>query len=115
MNTIRNALVLCALLGAAITAQAQVNIPNPQAPGNSPDSAVRILAANDLMAERQITRWIRAHYPDWDADQPEYHNIGMERYAVVYITSRDKPGRRLYFRVQSNPNDPNDDSSFPGM
>lgn len=114
MKTILQAFVVCALLGAA-AAQAQVNLPNPQAPGNSPDSAVRILATNDLMIDRSIKRWLHSHYPGWDADPHEFMEIGMERYAVVYITSPNNPGRRIYFRVITNPNDPDGDSTFPGM
>jgi hypothetical protein len=101
----------------AFGAQAQVNIPNPMSPGNSPDSAVRVIATNDFMVERFIKRWLRAHYADWHADPHEYMNIGMEKYAVVYITSAGNPGRRVYFRVQSRPGDPDDsdsrDGSFP--
>ena len=31
--------------------------------------------------------------------------IGFERYAVVYITSPNNPGRRVYFRVMKNQNE----------
>jgi len=115
MKTIRHAFVVFTLLGAGAAAQAQVNIPNPQAPGNSPDSAVRIMATNELLADRQIQRWIRSHYPNWDADPTEYQDIGMERYAVVYISSSNAPGRRIYFRIITSGNDPDRDSPFPGM
>jgi hypothetical protein len=105
MKAMRIALVGMLL---AIGAQAQVNIPNPMSPGNSPDSAIRVIAANELMVERFIKRWIRSHYRDWHADPHEYMNIGMEKYAVVYITSPDSPGRRIYFRVQKHPGDPDE-------
>jgi len=66
------------------------------------------------MVDRFVQRWIRTHYPGWDADPIEYQDIGTERYAVVYITSSNNPGRRVYFRVQSRLNDPTDDGApFP--
>lgn len=110
--------ILVTLLGAASfaggIASAQVNMPPPGLPGSSPDYAVRVVAANDLMVDRFVQRWIRTHYPGWDADPIEYREIGVERYAVVYITSSNNPGRRVYFRVQSRFNDPNDDDApFP--
>jgi hypothetical protein len=108
---------LAALLGAtwlAATASAQINMPSPGLPGSSPDSAVRVVAQNELMVDRFVQRWLRTHYPGWDADPIQYQDIGMERYAVVYITSSNNPGRRVYFRVQSRLNDPTDDGApFP--
>jgi hypothetical protein len=111
MKTFRTALIACALLAAAGIAGAQVNIPDPGAPGNSPESAVRILATSELMVDRFIQRWLRAHYPNWHHEPHEMMDIGMERYAVVFISSPDNPGRRIYFRVQSRMNE--DDSAFP--
>ena len=106
--------VIITLLGAAGIASAQVNMPPPDLPGGSPDYAVRIVATNDLMVDRFVQRWIRTHYPGWDADPIEYQEIGPERYAVVYITSANNPGRRVYFRIQSRQGDPNDDGApFP--
>lgn len=112
MKTMRVALIL-GLLGVTGAAFGQVNMPTPGAPGTTPDTAVRIIATNELMVERFIKRWLRTHYPGWDADPHEFMEIGMERYAVVYITSANNPGRRVYFRVQQNPNDPDDSSPFP--
>lgn len=117
MKTFR--VVLVTLLGAASSglwgiASAQVNLPAPDLPGSSPGYAVRVVATNDLMVDRFVQRWLRTHYPGWDADPIEYQEIGMERYAVVYITSANNPGRRVYFRVQSRLNDPTDDDApFP--
>ena len=114
MKTLRNALVLVTLLGAGGAAYAQINMPNPGAPGGSPDTAVRIIATSDLMVDRYIKRWLRTHYPGWDADPHEYMEIGMERYAVVYITSSNNPGRRVYFRVKSSMSETDDDRGpFP--
>ena len=101
------------LLGAATFAFGQVNLPNPQAPGNSPDSAVRLVVTNDLMVDRQISRWLRQHYPGWTAEPHEITEIGPDRYAVVYITSANNPGRRVYFRLLRNQNE--DDSAFPSF
>ena len=112
MKTIER-LVVIALLGFAPLAGAQVNIPNPSAPGNSPDSAIRLVATNDLMVDHFISRWLRTHYPGWNADPHEFMEIGMERYAVVYITSQNNPGRRIYFRVMKNQNE--DESPFPQL
>ena len=111
MNTLKS-LVAIILLGLAPGAFAQVNIPNPQAPGNSPDSAVRLVATSDLMVDRFINRWIRTHYPGWNADPHEYTDIGFERYAVVYITSPNNPGRRVYFRVMKHQNE-DETAGFP--
>ena len=112
MKTLRTSLILFTLLGMAGVAGAQVNIPDPTAPGNSPDSAVRILATSELMVDRFIQRWLRTHYPNWNADPHQFQDIGMQRFAVVYISSPNNPGRRIYFRVQSRM-DEDDDGNFP--
>jgi hypothetical protein len=96
------------LLGAATLAGAQINLPNPGDPGASYDTAIRILGTNDLMLDRQIDRWLRTHYPGWNAEPLEFQELGNERYAVVYITSQSLPGRRVYFRVQRTPTEDND-------
>jgi hypothetical protein len=111
MKTIR-ILAALTLLGGPASAIGQVNLPNPQAPGNSPDSAVRIVATNELMVDRFITRWLRQHYPGWTADPHEFMDIGFERYAVVYISSPSNPGRRIYFRVMKDQNE-DERSPFP--
>ena len=111
MKTIR-ILAAITLLGGPALAFGQVNLPNPQAPGNSPDSAVRIVATNELMVDRFITRWLRQHYPGWTAEPHEFMDIGFERYAVVYITSPNNPGRRIDFRVMKDQNE-DDRSPFP--
>jgi hypothetical protein len=109
-----NSLVAIALLGVASVAGAQINIPNPQLPGGSYESAVRLVATNEMMLDRQIKRWLHTHYPGWDADPHEFQNLGEERYAIVYITSQNNPGRRVYFRVQRSQAEGNDEpGSFP--
>jgi len=109
-----NSLVAITLLGAASIAGAQINMPNPQMPGGSYESAVRLVVTNDMMLDRQIKRWLRAHYPGWDADPHEFQELGTERYAIVFITSANNPGRRVYFRVQKNQNeDMGGDTGFP--
>ena len=105
-------LVVITLLGFAPDAFAQISMPNPTAPGASPESAVRIVSTNELMVDRFIQRWLRTHYPGWDANPHEFTEIGMERYAVVYITSPNNPGRRVYFRVMKDQNE-EDSSPFP--
>ncbi len=111
---ILNSLVAVTLLGAASVAGAQINIPNPQLPGGSFESAVRLVVTNEMMLDRQIKRWIHTHYPGWDADPHEIQNLGEERYAIVYITSANNPGRRVYFRVQRSQADGNNEpGSFP--
>jgi hypothetical protein len=105
-------LVVVTLLGSAPGAFAQINLPDPSAPGASPESAVRLVAGNELMVDRYISRWLRTHYPGWDADPHEFMDIGFERYAVVYITSPNNPGRRVYFRVMKNQNE-DDTAGFP--
>ena len=109
---IRVGLAAVTLLGASFLAFGQVNLPNPQAPGNSPDSAVRLVVTSELMVERQITRWLRQHYPGWTYDPHELMEIGMERYAVVYISSAQGGGKRVYFRLQRNQNE---DDNFPSF
>jgi hypothetical protein len=105
-------LVVITLLGFSPGAFAQINIPSPAAPGNSPETAVRLVVGSDVMVDRQISRWLRTHYPGWDADPHEFMEIGMERYAVVYITSPNNPGHRIYFRVMKNQNE-DDTPGFP--
>jgi hypothetical protein len=112
MNTI-HAAIIAGLLVTGI-ASAQVNLPQPGLPGSSPTEAVRIVVTNEIMADRTIKRWLRTHYPGWDADPVEFTDIGFERYAVVRITSANNPSRRVYFRLQGRQNDPTDDGpSFP--
>jgi hypothetical protein len=112
MKTIRAALVTGLLITGA--ASAQVNMPQPGLPGSSPDFAVRLVVTSDLMVDRQVKRWLRTHYPGWSSDPIDFQEIGFERYAVVYITSPNNPGRRVYFRIQSRQDDPTDDGpSFP--
>lgn len=100
------------LLGVSTLAVAQVNLPNPQSPGMSPDSAVELLAPSDIMVDRYIKRWLQMHYPGWTAEPHQFMEIGTERYAVVYITSASAPSRRIYFRVKKNPME-DDSSPFP--
>ena len=107
-------LVVITLLGFAPGAFAQINMPNPTAPGASPESAVRLVITNEIMLDRQISRWLRTHYPGWDADPHEFMEIGFERYAVVYITAPNNPGRRIYFRVMKNQNEDNS-AGFPPL
>jgi hypothetical protein len=111
MKTIQ-LLVAFTLLGAA-SANAQISMPDPTLPGGSMDTAVRIIAANDFMVDRFIKRWLRTHYPGWDADPHEFQEFGSDRYAVVYITSPNNPGRRVYFRVSSSQHDDDGGGAFP--
>ena len=102
------------LLGLAQLAAAQVKMPSPNDPGGSPETAIRLVSPNEIMIDRMITRWLRAHYPGWDAEPHQMMNIGPERYAVVYITSANNPGRRVYFRILSSQSDPDNDP-FPAF
>ncbi len=104
-------LVVITLLGFAPIAGAQINMPNLAQPGSSPENAVRLVSTSDLMVDRQISRWLKTHYPGWDADPHEFMELGEERYAVVFITSKDNPGRRVFFRVLKHQNE--EDSGFP--
>lgn len=106
-------IAVISLLGVGI-AQAQLSIPNPTAPGGSMDSAVRLVVTSDLMVDRSITRWLRKHYPGWDADPHEFTSFGDERYAVVFISHKEHPSRRVYFRLLESHADPdNQGPSFP--
>ncbi len=106
--------VAATLLGIASVAGAQINMPSPGSPGSSYDSAVRIIATSDFMIDRFIARWLRTHYPDWNAHPHEFQEMGNERYAVVYITSpNNNPGRRVYFRVLRSPNEEAEGGAFP--
>jgi len=109
MKIFRTTALAATLLGLSAIASAQVNLPQPDLPGGSPATAVRIVAPNEIMVDRFVQRWLRTHYPGWDAEPAEYRDIGPERYAVVYITAPNNPGRRVYFRVLARQNDPNDD------
>lgn len=102
------------LLGAASVAGAQVNMPDPSLPGGSLNTAVRIVVASDIMIDRYITRWIRTHYPGWDAEPYEIQEMGEDRYAIVYITSKGNPGRRVYFKLTKNIHD-DDNGGFPPL
>jgi hypothetical protein len=107
-------LLIVTLLGAAPLAGAQVNIPDPNLPGGSMNTAVRVVVTSDIMVDRYIKRWIRTHYPGWDADPYQIQELGMERYAIVYITSTEHPARRVYFKLNKTVND-DDDSGFPPL
>lgn len=112
MKTTITAVIACGLFAGI--ALAQVNLPQPGLPGSSPTDAVRIVVTSEIMADRTIKRWLRTHYPGWDADPIEFTDIGFERYAVVRITAANNPSRRVYFRLQGRQNDPTDDGpSFP--
>ena len=101
------------LLGLGF-AHAQIDMPNPSQPGGSFETAVRIVATNELMIDRFISRWLRTHYPGWDADPHQFQDLGDERYAVVYISHKDHPSRRVYFRVLQSQADPdNNGAGFP--
>ena len=108
-------LVAITLLGAASVASAQINMPNPGAPGGSYDTAIRIVVSNDIMVDRYIDRWLRTHYPGWNSEPHEFQEIGNEKYAIVYITAANNPGRRVYFRVLNSQSEGNGDRSanFP--
>ena len=108
-------LLAITLLGVASLTLAQVNLPNPQAPGMSMESAVRIVATSDLMVDRSIKRWLRQHYPGWDAEPHEIQEIGMERYAVVYISAANQPSRRVYFRIAKSQIDDGKGDGFPPL
>ena len=113
MKTLKN-LIVVTLLGAA-SAGAQINMPDPQLPGGSYDTAVRLVVTSDMMLDRQIHRWIRTHYPGWDADPHEFQELGNERYAVVYITSPNQPSRRVYFRIAKSQIDDGMGDGFPPL
>jgi hypothetical protein len=70
------------LLGAASVAGAQVNMPDPNLPGGSMNTAVRIIATSDIMVDRYIKRWVQTHYPGWDAEPYELQEMGQDRYAT---------------------------------
>jgi hypothetical protein len=106
MNALKNSLIACGLLGIASLASAQVNLPDPTLPGSSMNNAVRIVATSELMIDRFIKRWLRTHYPGWDADQIDLQDMGDERFAVVNISTANQPSRRVYFRLVQNPQDP---------
>lgn len=105
MKSINRFLVIT-LLGVSGAAFAQIELPNPGTPGGSFDSAVRLVVTSELMLDRQISRWLRTHYPGWDADPHEFQQMGDERYAVVYISHKDHPSRRVYFRILQSQADP---------
>ena len=113
MKTLKNTLILCMLLGAS-GAFAQINMPDPTLPGSSMNNPVRIVATSELMIDRHIRRWLRQHYPGWDAEAFEMQDMGHERFAVVRISATNQQSRRVYFRVIANQNDPEArESTFP--
>jgi hypothetical protein len=105
-------LVAATLLGLGTLAMGQINMPTPGQPGSSPDTAVRLVVTSDLMVDRQISRWLRQHYPGWTADPHEFQEIGTERYAIVFISAPNQMSRRVYFRVMRNQNE---DDNFPSF
>ena len=113
MKIVKQLLVI-GLLGLSGAAFAQIEMPNPTAPGGSFDSAVRLVITSELMLDRQISRWLRTHYPGWDADPHEFQQMGDERYAVVYIQHKEHPSRRVYFRILQSQADPDaNGAAFP--
>jgi len=54
-------------------------------------------------------------YPGWDAEPHEITEIGMERFAVVYISTANQPSRRVYFRIAKSQIDDGMDSGFPPL
>ncbi len=113
MRALKNTLILCTLLAAGV-AFAQINMPDPTLPGGSPNTAVRIVATSEMMIDRTIKRWLRTHYPGWEAEPYDIQDMGPERYAVVYISATNQTRRRIYFRLIADQNDPDArDSSSP--
>ena len=106
-------LVAIVLSGAAAVAVAQVNMPNPGAPGMSPDTAVRLVVTSDIMLDRSIKRWLYQHYRGWDSEPHTFMELGSERYAVVYISAPNQSGRRVYFRVMKNPMEDDQPGGIP--
>jgi hypothetical protein len=106
-------LVAVTLLGMSSASLAQVNLPDPSAPGMSPGTAVKIHSTSEVMVDRVINSWLRKHYPGWTAEPHEFQEIGFERYAVVYITSPNNPGRRVYFRVLGSPDEDQRPAGYP--
>lgn len=101
-------LIAVTLLGVAPIAGAQVKMAHPMEPGMSMDSAVRLLATSDLMIDRSINRWLRRHYPGWDAQPHEFRYFGDERYAVVHISTQNQPDRKVYFRIMQHQKEEDD-------
>jgi hypothetical protein len=108
-----SSLIAVTLLGLSAAAGAQIKMPDPMAPGGSYETAVRLVVTNDMMVERSITRWMRTHYPGWNYEPHELQEIANERYAIVYATSPNNPGRRVYFRIFGSQRDSNQEGGFP--
>jgi len=106
-------LVAVTLLGVSSAALAQVNLPDPSAPGMSPGTAVKLHSTSETMVDRAIGSWLRKHYPGWTAEPHQFTEIGFERYAVVYITSPNAPGRRVYFRVMKSQSEDDTNAGYP--
>ena len=108
-------LLAVALLGVTSFAVAQINMPNPRRPGP------RRKQTPYGSPTRPTSWWIApsgagsiSTIPVGMPSRTEFMNIGPDRYAVVYITSANNAGRRVYFRVSSGMD--NDDGAMsPGM
>jgi hypothetical protein len=96
---ILNSLVAITLLGAASVAGAQINIPNPQLPGGSFESACtpRGHQRNDARPPDQTV--VTHALPRLGRDPHEFQDLGEERYAIVYITSPTTPAARVFPRA----------------
>ena len=101
-------LLAVTLLGVASIAGAQMKMPHPAEPCMSMESAVRLLATSDLMIDRSIDRWLRRHYPGWDAQPHQFRYFGDERYAVVNISTQNQPDRKIYFRIMQHQKEEDD-------
>ena len=101
-------LLAVTLLGAASIAGAQLKMPHPAEPGMSMDSAVRLLVTSELMVDRSIQRWLRRHYPGWDAQPHEIRHFGDEVYAIVNISAQNQTDRKVYFRLMQHQKEEDD-------
>ena len=63
-------------------------------------TAVRLVATSEIMIERSIKRWLRSHYPGWDADPYEIQDMAGERLVCIGLPlwprhARDFPIDRI--------------------
>ena len=112
MKTLRTALILRALLGLPAPQARRSTFRTPAARATRPTARCASWPPTNSWSTASSSAGCATHYPCWNAEPHEFMDIGMERYAVVYISSANTPGRRIYFRVQSRMAE-DDEAGFP--
>jgi hypothetical protein len=113
MKMLTATLIACALLAGCATESAPggTNRTHPRAgDGTTPETAVRIRTFSDIELNREIARWLRRNYPQFNVMDQEIVELRGNTYHVVSIAGAGQSTKRIYFDISmyaKRTNDPN--------